>query len=511
MRKIRDVLRLKYELGFTHRTIAKALHVAVGTVSEYLAKAKKGGLSWPLPEELSDGELEAGLFPPPGSSGARPGLDYAHIHEELRRHRELTLLQLWVEYAENNPGAYGYSRYCELYGQWKKKLNPTMRQRHRAGEKTFVDFSGKKPHIVDPKTGELVEMELFVGTLGASSYTYVEATLDQSLESWAKAHGGMSDYFGGSTEIWVPDNLKSGVELADRYEPGVNRTYEELATHYGAVVVPARVYKPKDKAKVESAVQVAQRWILAVLRHRTFFSLAELNEAIREKLEILNARPMQKLGVSRRELYERLDRPVLKPLPQESFELSTWERCRVNIDYHVEVDDNSYSVPYQLINEKVEARVTASVVEVLFKGKRVASHPRKKGKGQASTNPEHMPRSHREHLEWTPSRLLHWAEQSGRATGRLVSGILESRPHPEQGFRSCLGVMRLGRRWGSERLEAACARAEALSSYSYRTVKNILSAGLDRVVLESDAEAKPREEHENIRGAEHYEGGESRC
>jgi len=301
------------------------------------------------------------------------------------------------------------------------------------------------------------------------------------------------------------------VELADRYEPGVNRTYEELATHYGAVVVPARVYKPKDKAKVESAVQVAQRWILAVVRHRTFFSLAELNEAIREKLEILNARPMQKLGVSRRELYERLDRPVLKPLPQESFELSTWERCRVNIDYHVEVENNSYSVPYQLITEKVEVRVTASVVEVLFKEKRVASHPRKKGKGQASTNTEHMPRSHREHLEWTPSRLLHWAEQSGRATGRVVSGILKSRPHPEQGFRSCLGVMRLGRRWGSERLEAACARAEALSSYSYRTVKNILSAGLDRVVLESDAEAKPREEHENIRGADYYEGGESRC
>ena len=324
--------------------------------------------------------------------------------------------------------------------------------------------------------GELVEMELFVGTLGASSYTYVEATLNQSLESWAKAHKGMSDYFGGSTEIWVPDNLKSGVDLVDRYEPGINRTYEELATHYGAVVVPARVFKPKDKAKVESAVQVAQRWILAVLRHRTFFSLAELNEAIWEKLE------------------------------EESYELSTWKRCRVNIDYHVEVENNLYSVPYQLIHEKVEARVTASVVEVLFKGKRVASHPRKKGKGHYSTNPEHMPRSHREHLEWTPSRLLHWAEQSGRATGRLVAGILESRPHPEQGFRSCLGVMRLGSRWGSERLEAACARAEALSSYSYRTVKNILSAGLDRVVLESDAEAKPREEHENIRGADHYEG-----
>ncbi len=375
----------------------------------------------------------------------------------------------------------------------------------------FVDFSGKKPHIVDPKTGELVEVELFVAALGASSYTYAEATPSQSLESWVMAHERMSDYFDGSTEIWTPDNLKSGVVWADRYEPGINRTYEELAAHYGAVVIPARVRKPKDKAKVESAVQVVQRWILAALRHRTFFSLAELNEAIWEQLEVLNGRPMQKLGASRRELYERLDRPALKPLPQERYELSTWKRCRVNIDYHVDVDDNLYSVPYQLIHEKVELRLTPLVVEVLFKGERVASHHRKKGKGQFATNPEHMPRSHREHLEWTPSRLIHWAERTGPATGRLVSEILRRRPHPEQGFRSCLGVMRLGRRWGNERLEAACVRAEALSSYTYRTVKNILSAGLDRVVLEADGEAKPREEHENIRGADYYEGGEFRC
>ena len=328
MRKIREILRMKQELGFSHRSIARALHVAVGTVSEYLAKAKKRGLSWPLPEELSDSELEGRLFPPPASSRERARPDFAHVHEELKRHRGLTLLQLWVEYAEDNPGAYRYSRFCELYGRWKKKLNPTMRQRHRAGEKTFVDFSGNKPHMVDPKTGEVVEVELFVAALGASSYTYVEATPSQSLESWVKAHERMSDYFGGSSEIWTPDNLKSGVVWADRYEPGINRTYEELAGHYGAVVIPARVRKPKDKAKVESAVQVAQRWILAVLRHRTFFSIAELNEAIWERLENLNGRPMQKLGVSRRELYERLDQPALKPLPQERYELSTWKWCR---------------------------------------------------------------------------------------------------------------------------------------------------------------------------------------
>lgn len=511
MRKIREILRLKHELGLPHRSIARAVHVAVGTVSEYLAKAKERGLSWPVPEELTDAKLEAQLFPPPASSRERARPDFAHVHEELKRHRVLTLLQLWVEYAEGNPGAYRYSRFCELYGRWKKKLNPTMRQRHRAGERTFVDFSGKKPHIVDPKTGELVEVELFVATLGASSYTYAEATPNQSLESWVMAHERMSDYFGGSTEIWTPDNLKSGVVWADRYEPGVNRTYEELASHYGAVVIPARVAKPKDKAKVESAVQVAQRWILAVLRHHTFFSVAELNDAIWEQLARLNARPMQKLGASRRQLYERLDLPALKPLPQERYELSKWKPCRVNIDYHVEVDGNWYSVPYQLVHEKVETRVTPSMVEVVFKGQRVASHLRNKGKGQFATKPEHMPRSHRAHLEWTPSRLIHWANKTGPATGRLVWEILKRRPHPEQGFRACLGVMQLGRRWGSERLEAACARAEALSSYSYRTVKNIIAAGLDRVVLEAEAEAKPREEHENIRGAEYYEEGEFRC
>ena len=346
MRKIREILRLKHELGFTHRTIAKALHVAVGTVSEYLAKAKEHGLGWPLPEDVSEAELEAQLFPAPASSGARPSPDFTYIHDELKRHRGLTLLQLWLEYATDNPGAYRYSRYCELYGRWKKKLNPTMRQRHRVGEKTFIDFSGKKPHIADAKSGELVEVELFVAALGASSYTYAEATASQSLESWVGAHERMSAYFGGSTEIWVPDNLKSGVVWADRYEPGINRTYEELAAHYGAVVIPTRVRKPKDKAKVESAVQVAQRWILAVLRHRTFFSLAELNEAIWEQLELLNAREMQQLGVSRRQQYERLDQPALKPLPQERYELSTWKRCTVNIDYHVDVENNLYSVPY---------------------------------------------------------------------------------------------------------------------------------------------------------------------
>ena len=511
MRKIREILRLKHELKLSNRAIARAVHVGAGTVSEYLAKAANKGVGWPLAEARSDAELEQELFPRASGSPERERPDFVTIHEELKRHREVTLLQLWLEYATDNPRAYRYSRYCELYHRWRRKLNPTMRQRHRAGEKTFVDFSGKRPHVVDPKTGELRAVELFVATLGASSYTYAEATLDQSLESWVGAHERMSEYFGGSSEIWIPDNLKSGVTYADRYEPGVNRTYEELASHYGAVVIPARVVRPKDKAKVESAVQLVQRWILAVLRHHTFFSLAELNDSIRTQLERLNARPMQKLGVSRRELYEKLDQPVLKSLPGNRYELSTWKPCRVNLDYHVEVGGSYYSVPYQLIDERVEVRTTKAMVEVVFKGKRVASHRRRKAKGELVTEPAHMPSSHRKHLEWTPSRLIDWASKNGPATGKLVSEILHRRRHPEQGFRACLGVMRLGRHHGGDRLEAACERALALSSYSYTTVKNILSAGLDRVALAADPETRARDEHENIRGADYYEKGELRC
>jgi transposase len=416
-----------------------------------------------------------------------------------------------VEYASDNPGGYRYSRFCELYGRWKKKLNPTMRQRHRAGEKIFVDFSGKKPHLVDPRTGEIVEVELFVGVLGASNYTYVEATRSQDLESWVGAHQRMLEYFEGSSEIWIPDNLKSGVVRADRYEPGVNRTYEELAEHYGAVVIPARVRKPKDKPKVEAGVLLAQRWILAVLRNQTFFSLSGLNEAIWKQLEILNGREMQKLGESRRELFERVDRPALKPLPQERYEIATWAECRVKIDYHVEVDKYYYSVSYQLIHEQVETRATKSVVEIYFKGRRVASHQRLRADQRFSTKPEHMPRSHREHLEWTPSRLTAWAVKTGPATGRLVSEILKRCHHLEQGYRSCLGIMSLGRHFDENRLEAACARAEKLDSYGYRTVKNILSSGLDRIPLEQETESSPSPEHENIRGAAHYAGGEAAC
>ena len=512
MRKLREILRLKHEAGLGHRAIGRACSVGPGTVSVYVQRALQAGWSWPLPEELDDAALEAKLFsraaPRPGAR-ARP--DLAYLHQELRR-PGVTLMLLWLEYLKNHPEGYRYSRFCAIYRRWARKLQPSMRQVHRAGEKTFIDFSGKKPHLVDRRTGELLPVELFVAVLGASNYTYAEATRSQNLACWVQAHVHMVEYFGGSSQIWVPDNLKGGITKPCRYEPEVNRTYSELAHHYSAVVIPARVRKPRDKAKVEAGVLLVQRWILAALRNCTFFSLAELNEAIREKLHELNERPMKKLSVSRRERFERIDRPALKPLPADRYEMAQWKPCRVNIDYHVEVEKNFYSLPYQLIHELVEARFSARTVEIYFKNRRVTSHPRLFGRAMHSTQPEHMPRSHREHAEWTPSRLISWAGKAGPATGRLVSEILHRRAHPVQGYRACLGVMRLGKTHGPERLEAACRRAEHFHSYSYRTVKNILSSGLDRVAFDEEPASAPAvPHHDNIRGAAYYTRKETPC
>jgi transposase len=463
-------------------------------VSLYATRAREAGLAWPLPEEMDEAALEARLLRRPRSpTGPRPQPDVARIHQELKR-QGVTLHLLWVEYLEDHPEGYRYSQFCEIYRRWTKKLHLSMRQRHRAGEKVFVDYSGKKPHLVDRRTGEQIPVELFVGVLGASSYTYAEATRSQELPHWIASHTRMLEFFGGSPEIYVPDNLKSGITKPCRYEAGVNRTYQELAEHYGAVVIPARVRRPKDKAKVEASLQVAQRWILAALRDRMFFSLAELNAAIRDKLEELNGRPMRHLGASRRELYERLDRPALKSLPAERYPMAEWKLCRVNIDYHVEVDKNYYSVPYQLVGERLEARFTSTIVEVYFKSRRVASHRRLAGR------------------EWTPSRLVRWAEKTGPASGRLVAEILSRRRHPEQGYRACLGILRLGKRYGTERLEAAAVRAERLRSYSYRTIKNILSSGADRLPLEEESPSPdPTPHHDNIRGSAYYAAKEIEC
>ena len=507
MRYLREILRLRQAGGLSQREIARSLSVGLGTVCECLGRAAAAELGWPLPAELDDAQLETLLAPPRPiePSRPRPLPDLARIHTERRR-PGVTLQLLWVEYLHDHPGGYRYTQFCEHYRRFLRKLSPPMRQAHRAGEKGFVDFAGQKPWIVDRRTGEVIAGELFVGVLGASSYTYAEAVPSQELGHWIAAHVRMFEYFGGVPEILVPDCLKGAVTTPCRYEPVLNRTYQDLATHYGTAVLPARPHHPRDKPKVEAAVQVAERWILAVLRHQTFFSFAELNEAIRPLLAALNERPMKHLGASRRELFERLDRPALRPLPLNRYEMAEWKECTVNIDYHVEVSHNYYSVPYQLVGERVEARATAMMVEGFFRGRRVASHVRRRGRGQYATWPEHMPASHRAHAEWTPSRLIAWAEKTGPATGGVVAEILRSRPHPEQGYRSCLGILRLAQRHGASRVEAACARAERLRAESYKTVKNILASGLDTLPWDEPDEAPPTlPAHDNIRGASYYQ------
>jgi transposase len=429
MRKLRDILRLRYGAGLSHRAIAQACAVGLGTVTTYLQRAAAAGLTWPLPTDLDDAALDARLLARAvlPSARDRPLPDWPQLHHELKK-AGVTLMLLWQEYRAQHPTGYAYSHFCERYRQWARALKPSMRQVHRAGEKLFVDFSGIRPHLVDPETGEEILVELFVGVLGASGLIYAEATEHQDLPSWIGAHVRMLEYWQGSPAIWVPDNLKSGVTAAHRYEPEINRTYAELARHYGAVVIPARVATPTDKPKVEVSVQIAQRWVLAALRHRTFFTLGDLNAAIRERIDAINDRPLKIVGVSRRTLWAELDRPALRPLPSMRYELAEWKPCRVNIDYHAEVDHNFYSVPYQLVHARVEARFTAATLEVFCNGRRVATHARVSGRGRFVTEVAHMPQAHRAHAEWTPSRLIAWAEQTGVATGRLVAGMLQQRP-----------------------------------------------------------------------------------
>jgi len=504
MRKIRDVLRQKWVLSRSHREVAKSVGVSAGVVGSVLARAAGAGLDWPTVELLTDEALETRLYGKTEVS-TRPLPDVQYIHRE-RRKAGVTLELLHLEYLEKHPDGYRYTQFCELYRQWCKQRGVSMRQVHRAGEKLFVDYSGKKPHIVDATTGETIDVELFVAVLGASNYTFAEATFTQQGTDWIASHTRALQFLGGVPEAIVSDQLKSGVTKSCRYEPGVQRTYEEFAAHYGTVVLPARPLHPKDKAKVEVGVQVVQRWILARLRNQTFFSLDEINERIGELLEELNERQMRLYGASRRSLFEQLDSPALKALPAESFVFGSWSKAKVNIDYHVEVDHHFYSVPHDLLREVVEVRSTASTVEIFLRGQRVASHVRGRHRGRHTTNPEHMPKAHREHAEWTPTRMIRWAESIGPKTQQLVSEILTERPHPEQGYRSCLGILRLAKRYGNERLEAACARAVAVRARSYRHVDSILKNGLDRIAPPAPpaSEEAPPATHENIRGGTYY-------
>ena len=504
MRRIKELLRLS-AAGRSQREIARALGLANGTVSEYLKRARRAGLNWPGAEAWDDAALERALFPPPPNVLARArGLpDFGAVHRELKR-KDVTLFLLWEEYKATHPDGFGYSWFCRHYRAFAGKVDVVMRQTHRAGEATFVDYAGRTVGVVDRGTGEVREAQVFVAVLGASNHTYAEATWTQSLPDWIASHQRAFRFFGGVTAAIVPDNLKAGVTRPHRYEPDLNRTYAELAAHYGTAILPARVAKPRDKAKVEVGVQVVERWILARLRHMTFFSLEELNGAIAELLARLNERPFRKLPGSRRELYEQLDRPALRPLPARPYTFATWKKARVNIDYHIELDRHYYSVPYQLVKTEVEARLTAQTVEVFHRGKRVASHRRSRERGRHTTVAAHMPRPHREYAEWTPRRLVAWAGKTGPATAELIEHILGQRPHPQQGFRSCLGILRLGKRHGEARLEAACRRALHIGSARYKSIESILRHGLDREPLpEPGPKARPID-HGNVRGPKYY-------
>src|SRR5262249_27711299 len=506
MRQVREILRLKFEQRLPHRAIARACGIGVGTVGAYCQRAQQAGLTWPLPAEWDDAQLEARLFRRVGDvvGVPRPLPDMAWLHQEVKRPGG-TLLRLHLEYLAQHPEGYRYSQFCRYYERWVRTLKPTMRQVHRAGEKAFVDFSGKRPTIIDPATGEIIAVELFVGVLGASSYVYAEACASQDLTAWITAHVRMVEFLGGAPALFVPDNPLSGVTKPCRYEPVINRTYLEFAQHYGAAVVPARAGRPRDKAIVEVSVLVAQRWILAALRNRRFFNVPGLNTAIRELLPSLNDRLMKHLGVSRRQLFEQLDRPLLRPLPTTRYEVGEWRDATVNIDYHVVVEYNFYSVPYQLVHQRVEVRLAAATVEIFPKARRIAAHRRLWGRGQFATDPAHMPAAHRAHAEWTPSRLIAWAGTTGPATAELVTAVLAAKPHPEQGYRACLGLMRLSKHHGVERMEAACARASHLRSPSYRTVATILTTGADRVPLADGSEVPAvLPVHANIRGRAYY-------
>ncbi|MCP5347368.1 MAG: IS21 family transposase [Pseudomonadales bacterium] len=505
MRKIKEVLRLKWVSGLSNRKIAASCGIGRPTVSEYLRRAESAGLRWPLPDDLDEARLERLLFPPPPDLPAQQrGIpDWANIHGELKR-PGVTLFLLWQEYRQAHPDGYQYSWFCEHYRAWQGKLDLVMRQDHRAGEKLFVDYAGQTVPVIDRATGEIRQAQIFVGVLGASNYTYVEATWSQSLPDWIGSHVRTFRFLGGIPELVVPDNLRAGVSKAHRYEPDANPTYQDMASHYGVAILPTRVRKPRDKAKVESGVLVVERWILASLRHRQFFSLAELNAAISDLLGKLNARSFRKLPGCRRDHFEQLDRPALRPLPAEPYVYAEWKKARVHIDYHVAIDGHYYSVPCALVKKEVEVRMTRHTVECFYRGNRVASHRRSDQKGRHTTLTAHMPESHRQAGEWTPERLKRWAAKTGPATEKLIQVVLASRQHPQQAYRSCLGILRLGKAYGDERLEAACRRALVLGSCRYKSIESILKLRLDEQPLEGQQELALPDAHDNIRGPAYY-------
>jgi transposase len=505
MKKIRDVLRLTHAMGMSRRRVSEATGIGRTAISDYVQRAAIAGLGWPLPDGLDDAGLERRLFPPPDTiaSEVGPEPDWSYIHAEMKR-RGVTMTLLWQEYRAEHIRGYAYSWFCERYRTWKTCISPTMRQTHVAGEKLFVDWAGDTIAVVDPATGVEHRAHIFVAALGASNYTYAEARWTETLPDWVGAHVNALAAIGGVPKALVPDNLKAGITKPSRYEPGINRTYQDLADHYGCVVLPTRIVKPRDKAKVEVAVQIVERFVLAKLRNQTFFSLAELNAAIRDCVAAINAKVMRKIGQSRAALLEAIDRPALSALPETAYSYADWKRARVAPDYHIEIAGHYYSVPSKLIREIVDTRITNATVEIFHKSQRVASHVFSAVRNRHTTTPEHMPSAHRRYAEWTPAKMMDEAAKVGPATVALFEAIMKAKPHPEQGFRSCLGIIGLGRSYGTARLEAASRRGNTIGAISYGSIASILKHGLDKAFAIEPAPETPPIRHGNIRGSGYF-------
>lgn len=507
MIKIREILRLRFAAELSIRQIASGNKLSIGVVSKYVSRAQALGLNWPLPEDLSDQALQSMLQPPKAASVPTSFVepDFALVHQELKR-KGMTLQLLWEEYAQAHPQHYSYSRFTVRYRAWREAQQLTMRQVHHAGDKLFVDYCGPTLSVVNPKTGEIRPVQVFVAVLGASSYTYAEATWTQSLPDWLGSHARAFDFFGGVPKVVVPDNLKSAVTKPCRYEPELNPSYQQLAEHYGIAVVPARPYKPKDKAKAEVGVQVVERWIMMRLRHQTFFCLAAINQAIRLLLDDLNLRPFKQRPGSRASLFASLDQPALRPLPSQPYVYRDIKQARVHLDYHVAYDQHFYSVPYQLVKQTVSIHADQQLITIYHGNKQVAQHPRVFGGGH-STDPRHMAKAHLKHQEWSPQRFLRWAAEMGEHTTYVVEHQLSARRHPEHGYRACLGLLNLAKRYSEERLERACHRARLAHALSYKHIASMLSKGLDNAPLpEGDAHSQTELplNHDHVRGPDYY-------
>jgi len=504
MRQLRETLRLHLQAKLSYGEIGRSLKISKSVAAKYGSLARAAGVDWDIAQTLSVEELEARLYRaalPRSSHQLAP--DFANVHQELKR-AGVTLQLLWEEYAKDNDLAYKYTSFCVKYREWAMGIKRSMRQIHIAGEKLFVDYAGQTVPIIDAVTGEITRAQIFVATFGASNYTYACATAHQTTADWIGAQVQALEFFDGVPRLIVPDQTRALIKNPSWYDPKPNRLYEEFATHYGCALLAARPAHPRDKPKVENAVLVVERWILARLRNRRFFSLVELNRAIAELLVDLNNRAFKKLPGCRRSAFEQLDAPALRPLPAKRFELFDWKCAKVNIDYHVEFDSHYYSVPHALVRTSVELRVTATLVECFASNKRVACHARSYLKGKFTTIPEHMPASHRAHLEWTPQKLIAWGKRIGVSTAAVVTWQMEHRPHPEQGYRACLGMQRLARQYTPARLEAACTRAMAIRSPNLQSVTSILKSGLDRQEGLPTTKGQALPLHENIRGPDYF-------